>query len=64
MDVCAVVATGGITNVGIVDDLVGAADVCAAREIWLHVDAAYGGAALAVPETRSLSPESSGPIRS
>jgi glutamate/tyrosine decarboxylase-like PLP-dependent enzyme len=54
VDVCAVVATGGITNVGIVDDLAGVAEICAARDIWLHVDAAYGGAALAVPETRPL----------
>ena len=54
IDVCAVVATGGITNVGVVDDLAGVADVCAARELWFHVDAAYGGAALAVAETRPL----------
>ena len=54
IDVCAVVATGGITNVGVVDDLAGVADVCAARELWFHVDAAYGGAALAVAETKPL----------
>jgi glutamate/tyrosine decarboxylase-like PLP-dependent enzyme len=54
IDVCAVVATGGITNVGIVDDLAGVADVCAARDLWFHVDAAYGGAALAVAETRPV----------
>jgi glutamate/tyrosine decarboxylase-like PLP-dependent enzyme len=54
IDVCAVVATGGITNVGLVDDLARVADVCQARGIWLHVDGAYGGAALAVPEARRL----------
>jgi glutamate/tyrosine decarboxylase-like PLP-dependent enzyme len=54
IDVCAVVATGGITNVGIVDDLAGVADICATRELWFHVDAAYGGAALAVAETKPL----------
>lgn len=45
-DVMAVVGTGGATNTGIVDDLVGAGRV--AREIgaWFHVDAAYGGAVL------------------
>jgi glutamate/tyrosine decarboxylase-like PLP-dependent enzyme len=54
VEVCAVVATGGITNVGIVDDLAGAAKVCRARRLWFHVDAAYGGAALAVSRTRRL----------
>jgi L-2,4-diaminobutyrate decarboxylase len=54
MEVCAVVATAGITNVGIVDDLAGTAEVCGRHDIWLHVDGAYGGAALAVPEARHL----------
>ena len=50
----AVVATAGTTNLGIVDDIAGLADVCAAHRIWLHVDGAYGAAAVLVPETRSL----------
>ena len=45
-DVVAVVATGGTTNAGIVDDLAGVAEVCQRRGLWFHVDAAYGGAAL------------------
>ena len=53
-DACAVVATAGITNVGIVDDLASVADVCAERDVWFHVDAAYGGAAIIVPEKRDL----------
>jgi glutamate/tyrosine decarboxylase-like PLP-dependent enzyme len=48
----AVVATGGTTNAGIVDDLAGVADVADARDLWLHVDGAYGGAALTAPSAR------------
>ncbi len=51
--ICAVVATAGSTNLGLIDDLAGVADACAAHDVWLHVDAAYGGAALAVPEMRA-----------
>ena len=52
--VFAVVATAGTTNVGVVDDLVGAADAAAALGTWFHVDGAYGGAALAAPSARRL----------
>jgi len=50
--VCAVVATAGTTNAGLVDDLAGIARVCRDRELWMHVDAAYGGAAMLAPSAR------------
>ncbi len=51
-DIFAVVASAGTTNAGLVDDLAGAAAACAERGAWLHVDGAYGGAALAAPSVR------------
>lgn len=50
---CAVVASAGSTNAGAIDDLAGIADVCAEHGIWLHVDGAYGLAALVSPAKRS-----------
>lgn len=52
--VFAVVATGGTTNAGIIDDLAGIAQVCEAEELWFHVDAAYGGGALVAESVRSM----------
>jgi L-2,4-diaminobutyrate decarboxylase len=48
----AIVATAGTTNAGVVDDLAGAAAAAEAGDCWLHIDAAYGGAALAAPSVR------------
>jgi glutamate/tyrosine decarboxylase-like PLP-dependent enzyme len=50
----AVIATGGTTNAGIIDDLAGIAAVCKTENIWFHVDAAYGGGALAARSVRHL----------
>lgn len=50
----AVVATGGTTNAGIIDDLDGIANVCNAANVWFHVDCAYGGGALAATSVRHL----------
>jgi len=51
--VFAVVATAGTTNLGIIDDLAGISAAAKAREIWFHVDGAYGLAALCAPSVRS-----------
>jgi glutamate/tyrosine decarboxylase-like PLP-dependent enzyme len=48
----AIVATSGTTNVGVIDDLAGTADVATELDTWFHVDGAYGGAALAAPSVR------------
>ena len=51
--VFAVVATAGTTNLGIIDDLAGISAAAKARDIWFHIDGAYGLAALCAPSVRS-----------
>jgi aromatic-L-amino-acid decarboxylase len=49
---CAAVATIGTTSTSSVDPVPAVADACAATGTWLHVDAAYAGAAAVCPELR------------
>ena len=50
----AIVATGGTTNFGIVDDLRGIGEVAQANKIWYHIDGAYGLAGILSPKYRLL----------
>jgi len=48
----AVVATAGTTNLGIIDELDKVGFATQERDIWFHVDGAYGLAALCAPSAR------------
>jgi aromatic-L-amino-acid decarboxylase len=48
----AVVATVGTTAAGSADPVAAVAELCAREDLWLHVDAAYAGPTLLLPEHR------------
>jgi aromatic-L-amino-acid/L-tryptophan decarboxylase len=49
-----IVAQGGSASVGAVDPLDKVANICKKYNLWFHVDAAYGGAAILVNDKRHL----------
>jgi aromatic-L-amino-acid decarboxylase len=51
-DAAIVVATVGTTGCAAVDPVPALADACGASGTWLHVDAAYAGTAMVLPELR------------
>ena len=49
-----IIASAGTTNTGTVDPLDEIAKICAQEDLWMHVDGAYGGAAILGDEGKSL----------
>lgn len=49
-----IIATAGTTNTGTVDDLEEIAAICKKENLWFHIDAAYGGAAILAQNGKDL----------
>jgi aromatic-L-amino-acid/L-tryptophan decarboxylase len=50
----AVVANAGTVSTGAIDDMAAVAEVCRDEDLWMHVDAAYGGPAMLADDLRPL----------
>lgn len=50
----AVAASAGTVNTGAIDPLAEIADICAAEDLWFHIDGAYGGVGILAEQTAGL----------
>src|SRR6185369_12120183 len=49
-----VAASAGTVNTGAIDPLEAIADLCAAEQLWFHIDGAYGGVGVLAEQTAGL----------
>lgn len=49
-----IIATAGTTNAGIIDPISSISEIASQNNLWMHVDAAWGGAAIFLPELKGV----------